>query len=125
MIEYENDPVWTPLNPADGVPWWNIPEHREPLRIARDRSFSGGEGWSVARWDEPTQEWVKAPPAPVEVTGVPSRWVIRDRAGYTRFSVGDAKQAWDKADRYAICEPYSAPFSVEACIPVSRNEEAS
>ena len=128
-VPFADDPVWTPLDPKSGAPWFDQVGDREPLASCRAeiRSLAGADDdIPVARWDAEQPGWVIAPPAPVEVTGVPTRWVVISRRGYTfgqHASEQDAFAAIERIVRTNYCD--EAPFSVEACIPIEQPEEAS
>lgn len=121
MIEHENDPVWTPLDPQSGHASW-APRCRMSMAEARTCAVTGSPAWPVARWDAEALTWVVAPPAPVEVTGVPSRWVTIDAEGRTYGSHPTEAEAWADADSLSMNPANALPIRVEACIPVPRNE---
>ena len=119
MIEHENDPVWTPLLRATGEAVFGLGT-KKPLAYWR-KTYPAMT--IVARWDAEQPGWVIAPPAPVEVTGVPRRYEVVANDGETATWFTDAKEAWASADRFNKRQPHYAPYTVEACIPVPRNEE--
>lgn len=134
MIEFENDPVWTPLNPKSGHASW-APEHRMSMVEARTCAVTGSPSWPIARWDAEALTWIIAPPAPVaEATGTILGWAVMNRYGTFRgmFSGEASKgQAYRRASILCNDERAYGPFRVlpiidwvEACIPVPMNEEA-
>ena len=120
-VPFADDPVWTPIDPRDGETLWSG-EGRATLDAASKRAAESGAWTIVARWDAEQPGWIIAPPPPVEVTGVPSRYEVVANDGETATWFTDAKEAWASADRFSKRQPEHAPFSVEACIPVARNE---
>ena len=117
MIMFEDDPVWTPLNPKTGDAEWNVVS-RGTLLDAR----IAAPAMPHARWDADAQAWITAPPAPVEVTGVPSRYVVIDRDDDECEGHATLDGALTCAATYDTQYPSDAPHRVEACIPVPRNE---